>query len=121
MYQKRKMMCNGSLDSRLNQAEIRHGNPGAAGTVRWREIVAVAGALLVLGVVFTWPLARHFRTDVLYTHQAHPGYERVPIAQGDHLQLLYLFWLFGDSVHEGRTPLTDHYEFRDGGPPSRNS
>ena len=55
---------------------------------------------------------------MLYTHQAHPGYERVPIAQGDHLQLLYLFWLFGDSVDEGRVPLTDHYEFRDGGPPA---
>ena len=74
--------------------------------------------LLLLGVAFTWPLTRHLATDVLYTHRAHPGYERVPIAQGDHLQLLYLFWLFGDSVHEGRVPLTDHYEFRDGGPPA---
>ncbi len=77
----------------------------------------VAGALLLLGVVFTWPLTRHFTTDVLYTHQAQPGYERVPIVQGDHLHLLYIFWLFSDSVDEGRVPLTDHYEFRDGSPP----
>jgi hypothetical protein len=91
---------------------------GAAGAVRWRELAAVAAALLLLAVAFTWPLARHFTTDVLYTHRAHPGYERVPLAQGDHLQLLYFFWLFGDSVREGRAPLTDHYEFRDGSPPA---
>ena len=96
--------------------------PGAAGPAgalspRWRELALVAAALLLLAVVFTWPLVRHFDSDVLYTHRAHPGYERVPFAQGDHLQLLYVFWLFGDSVREGRTPLTDHYEFRDGGPP----
>ena len=64
----------------------------------------MAVALLLLGVAFTWPLARHLATDVLYTHRAHPGYERVPIAQGDHLQLLYLFWLFGDSVRKGARP-----------------
>jgi hypothetical protein len=90
---------------------------GAAGTVGWRELAAVTAALLMLSVAFTWPLARHFTTDVPYTHRAAPGYERVPMAQGDHLQLLYFFWLFGDSVREGRVPLTDHYEFRDGGPP----
>ena len=106
------------LESSLNSAAGRNDNPGAAGPVRWREFVGVAAALLLLGIACTWPLTRHFATDVLYTHQAHPGYERVPIAQGDHLQLLYVFWLFGDSVHEGRTPLTDHYEFRDGGPPA---
>ena len=111
-------MCNESLKSCLNAADSRGGNPGTAWMVRWREFVAVAVALLVLGVAFTWPLARHIGTDVLYTHQAHPGYERVPIAQGDHLQLLYTFWLFTDSVHEGRAPLTDHYEFRDGSPPA---
>jgi hypothetical protein len=103
------------LKPRLNAADSRDGNPGA---VRWRELVTVALALLLLGVAFTWPLARHLNTDVLYTHRAHPGYERVPFAQGDHLQLLYVFWLFGDSVREGRTPLTDHYEFRDGSPPA---
>lgn len=91
--------------------------PEAPDTIRWRELVAVTALLLLLAVTFTWPLTRHFSTDVLYTHHAAPGYERVPIAHGDHLQLLYFFWLFGDSVREGRAPLTDHYEFRDGTPP----
>jgi len=99
-------------------AATGNGTRGGAAGSGWRELAAVAAVLLLLGVAFTWPLARHFTTDVLYTHQAHPGYERVPIVQGDHLQLLYFFWLFGDSVHEGRTPLTDPYEFRDGGPPA---
>ncbi len=94
------------------------GAANSARAVGWRELASVATALLLLAVVFTWPLTRHFTTDVLYTHLAHPGYERVPIAQGDHLQLLYQFWLFGDSVREGRAPLTDHYEFRDGSPPA---
>ncbi|MHB8834108.1 MAG: hypothetical protein ACYC9Y_00105 [Candidatus Methylomirabilia bacterium] len=104
------------LKSCLNAADGRNESPGAAGSVRWREFAAVGAVLLLLGIAFTWPLTRHFTTDVLYTHQAQPGYERVPIAQGDHLQLLYFFWLFGDSVREGRVPLTDHYEFRDGSP-----
>lgn len=72
--------------------------------------------LILLGLLFTWPLARHFGTDVLYTHEAAPGYERVPIAQGDHLQLLYLFWLLGDSLREGRSVLSDPYQFQTGGP-----
>jgi hypothetical protein len=101
-----------------NQRELRNEIPPAARGVAWRELALVAATLLLLGVAFTWPLTRHIATDVLYTHQAHPGYERVPIAQGDHLQLLYFFWLFGDSVREGRSPLTDHYEFRDGSPPA---
>ncbi len=106
------------LTSRLNPTDLREGASGAAGAVGWRELVLVAVALLLLAIAFTWPLARHMNTDVLYTHRAHPGYERVPFAQGDHLQLLYVFWLFGDSVRDGRTPLTDHYEFRDGSPPA---
>lgn len=92
---------------------------GAAdtGRVSWRELAAIAVLLLGLGVSFTWPLARHFSTDVLYTHEAAPGYERVPIAQGDHLQVLYLDWLLGDSLRERRSLLEDPYQFRDGSPP----
>jgi hypothetical protein len=71
---------------------------------------------LAFGVLFTWPLARHLDTDVLYTHEAAPGYERVPLAQGDHLHLLYIFWLFGDSVREGRSLLGDPYQFHGAGP-----
>jgi hypothetical protein len=84
--------------------------------VTWREVSGLVALLLLLGVLFTWPLARHIGTDVLYTHEAAPGYERVPIAQGDHLQLLYVFWLLGDSLREGRSLLTDPYQFQTGGP-----
>jgi hypothetical protein len=115
LYQKLQRLCNETPDCRPAAPAA---DAGAGAGVRWRELAAVACALLLLAVVFTWPLTRHLTTDVLYTHQAHPGYERVPIAQGDHLQLLYFFWLFGDSVEQGRVPLTDHYEFRDGSPPA---
>ena len=84
-------MCNESLNARLNAADARDGKLAAAGAVRWRELALVAVALFLLGVAFTWPLTRHLATDVLYTHRAQPGYERVPIAHGDHLQLLYFF------------------------------
>ena len=118
MYQKLERECNESPGFRQDAPGPGDGASVAAGSPRWRELALVAVGLLLLGVAFTWPLTRHLATDVLYTHRAHPGYERVPIAQGDHLQLLYFFWLFGDSVEQGRTPLTDHYEFRDGGPPA---
>jgi hypothetical protein len=77
----------------------------------------VAALLLFFAVLFTWPLAAHLRTDVLYTHEALPGYERVPLAHGDHLQLLYQYWLLGDSLREGRSLVRDPYQFRGGGPP----
>lgn len=82
----------------------------------WRELAVVVALLLLFGLLFTRPLVRHFGTDVLYTHEAAPGYERVPLAQGDHLQLLYQFWLLGDSLREGRSLLSDPYQFRAGGP-----
>jgi hypothetical protein len=84
-------------------------------TVRAREIAVVAAIMLVAGIAFTYPLARHFSTDILYTHHPIEGYERVPLEQGDHLHLFYHLWLFKDSVLSGRSPFVDPYQFQYGG------
>ncbi|HEY5997672.1 MAG TPA: hypothetical protein VI078_00025 [bacterium] len=86
-----------------------------AGLPGLRETALVALLALALALAFTWPLARHFATDIPYADQPAPGYERVTLAQGDHLQIYYLLWLLQDSVREGRAPLFDPYQFRYGG------
>lgn len=83
------------------------------------EGVMVTVALLLLAVAFTWPLALHLSTDVMNsTGETNMGHGQAVVAPGDHLQLLYWCWLFGDSVREGRSPLTDPYEFHDGDRPA---
>ncbi|OGW60776.1 MAG: hypothetical protein A2V83_02480 [Nitrospirae bacterium RBG_16_64_22] len=81
---------------------------------RTREIALVAAVMLVAGLAFTYPLARHFSTDILYTHHPIEGYERVPLEQGDHLHLFYHLWLFKDSVLSGRSFFVDPYQFQYG-------
>ncbi len=66
--------------------------------------------LLVFSVA-TWPLARHFRTTMPH-HQRSPGRTAiVQFEQGDHLQLLYHFWLFRDAVAGHTRAFTNPYEF----------
>lgn len=63
--------------------------------------------------VMTWPLTLHFNSGIAASHHRgdYPVREMIP---GDHLQLLYHFWLFGDMV-TGHTPwFTNLYEFNTG-------
>jgi hypothetical protein len=66
------------------------------------------------GILQTWPLLRHLPSAVPYSAQPHPGHEVVPRTQGDHLQLIYHFWLFGDSVEGGRPFFPTSLEFSTG-------
>ncbi len=68
---------------------------------------------LVVSAGVTWPLARHLRSGIPAAHRTEGGGPRYMIP-GDHLQLLYHFWLFADVVR-GETPLFYNlYEFNQG-------
>jgi hypothetical protein len=66
---------------------------------------------LVLGAVCTLPLARNFTQGVPYTaYGQDDGLPRNNV-HGDHLQLYYRFWLFGETAAGRAEPFQDPYEF----------
>ncbi len=69
---------------------------------------------LLAGLLQTRPLALHLASHVPYTPRPQTGHEIVPVAQGDHLQLIYHFWLFGDALRDGRPFFPRHLEFSTG-------
>jgi len=71
-------------------------------------------ATILLGACFSWPLPIHFRSGIPSSaHNIEKDKTRHMIA-GDHLQLLYHFWLFSDML-SGHTPwFYNLYEFNTG-------
>ena len=73
-------------------------------------LLSAAGLWLIL----TWPLPRHVRDGIPYAAHAPAGEVARAMAPGDHLQLLYHFWLMRDMI-AGSTPwLHNLYEFNTG-------
>jgi len=66
---------------------------------------------LAAGVIFTWPLVPNFFSSIPYTLKPIPGFERVPLMPGDHLQTYYWFWLLPDNFWGGSSLFTNPYEF----------
>ncbi len=63
--------------------------------------------------LFTWPLPRHL-TTAIPSSEMRGDYTSRAMIPGDHLQLMYHFWLFSDMMR-GRTPwFTNVYEFNTG-------
>lgn len=74
-----------------------------------------AGLLLLAGLLLwmcaAWPLPRHFAGAIPNTHQRTVSEAVQPLAAGDHLQLLYHFWLGLDAL-TGHSPFFHNvYEF----------
>lgn len=78
---------------------------------RWLIMILLTGLLWSL---FTWPLPQHVFSGIPWTGHAT---ERNPVramVSGDHLQLMYHFWLLGDMIR-GETPwFNNRYEFNTG-------
>lgn len=66
---------------------------------------------LVVGLVLSAPLARHFREGVPYTRHGDGGGTPHVNVFGDHLQLYYRLWLLGDTVFGPSEPFRNRYEF----------
>ena len=66
---------------------------------------------LVLGILYTNPLIFNFNDGLPYDRTPPPGYEIVPVFQGDYLQLFYHFWLFKDALCGNIPFFSDPYQF----------
>ena len=68
---------------------------------------------MVSWAVFSWPLPQYFSTGVARSAERSQQMVRTMVP-GDHLQLMYHFWLAGDMV-SGKTPVFQNlYEFNEG-------
>ncbi len=78
-----------------------------------RRIVISLLVTVAVWLIFTWPLAKYFTGGIPASHNS----EEITVQSmipGDHLQLLYHFWLTGDMM-AGNTPwFTNLYEFNIG-------
>ncbi len=75
--------------------------------------------LALLGILVwaaaTWPLPLHFRSAIPHTERRAPGSPAVEeLVPGDHIQLLYHFWLFRDMASGHTPPFSNVYEFNTG-------
>lgn len=64
-------------------------------------------------MLFTWPLPRYTTTCIPFTTRGTVA-TPVPMTPGDHLQMLYHFWLFKDMVTGGTPWFHNLYEFNTG-------
>jgi hypothetical protein len=76
-----------------------------------RPIILCLALCLMTGIIFTWPLAPEFFSSIPYTVRPIPGFERVPLMPGDHLQTYYWFWLLSDNLFGHSALFTNPYEF----------
>jgi len=71
---------------------------------------------VTLGVwfIFSWPLPRYAAEGIPAAHERVEEQAVRYMIPGDHLQLLYYFWVFGDMIR-GETPwFYNLYEFNTG-------
>ncbi len=69
---------------------------------------------LAIWIIFTWPLPRYVMEGIPASHGRVEAQDARHMIPGDHLQLLYYFWIFGDMVR-GETPwFYNLYEFNAG-------
>ncbi len=76
-----------------------------------RKLILSLGLTLAFWVLFSWPLPQHLTRAIPSSSQNVEKGQMRAMMPGDHLQLLYHFWLWGDMV-AGHTPwFRNVYEF----------
>jgi len=81
---------------------------------RPRLLLLSLGISLIVWSIWSWPLPRNVSRGIPMTHSGGQGWTVRHMVAGDHLQLLYYFWLFGDML-SGDTPwMHNPYEFNTG-------
>ena len=71
-------------------------------------------SILLLWGVLTWPLPRYAAQGIPRSVHAPAGEQPRSMVSGDHLQLLYHFWLLSDMVGGGTPWMYNLYEFNTG-------
>ena len=81
---------------------------------RVRDWWILTAGVLVIWMVFSWPLSRYFAQGIPSSSQNIEVHAVRRMMPGDHLQLLYQYWLLFDML-AGRTPwFANVYEFNTG-------
>ncbi|MDP8237136.1 MAG: hypothetical protein P9M08_12195 [Candidatus Erginobacter occultus] len=81
---------------------------------RLKLLILSLGISLLVWSIWSWPLPRNVSRGIPMTHSGGQGWTVRFMVAGDHLQLLYYFWLFGDML-SGDTPwMYNPYEFNTG-------
>jgi hypothetical protein len=76
-----------------------------------RNWLLYSTALLVLGIIFSYPLMHHVSGGMPYSAMPVKGREIVHQYPGDYLQLFYRFWLFRQAVAGKISFFSNPYEF----------
>ncbi len=76
---------------------------------RASALVILFGALA--GLVFTYPLVRHFTAAIPYAYAVPPSNAEPALIPGDQLQFYYFLAITEDMARGRVTPFTDPYEF----------
>ena len=83
--------------------------------IRYRNCLLVALLGILVWAAATWPLPLHFGSAIPHTERRAPAAPAVEeLVPGDHIQLLYHFWLFRDMVSGHTPPFSNVYEFNMG-------
>lgn len=94
------------------------GNKGGRTTLptptRARRVGLAALVTLAVWIVFSWPLPLHVASGIPFSSRSTETHQVRDMVSGDHLQLMYHFWLAGDMLR-GKTPwMHNLYEFNTG-------
>ena len=81
-----------------------------------RRAVALFLVFLLLGVLYTLPLAVHITDALPFAAVPMPLHELTWRIQGDHLQFYYYLWLVRDRLRAGASIFRDPYQFSVNGP-----
>lgn len=80
----------------------------------WKWAFASFVVTVCVWIAFTWPLPTLLKKGIPHTAMSPPNQRVVYMVPGDHLQLLYHFWLAGDMIRGGTPPFRNLYEFNIG-------
>lgn len=75
---------------------------------------------LAVWAIVLWPLPKNFSSAIPYRERSLAAEEQItPFVPGDHIQLLYHFWLFRDMLSGKTPPCANIYEFNTDGDEAR--
>ncbi len=76
-----------------------------------RALWWLAALVVLLALVYTNPLWRNLDRAIPHSYAPPPGYERMPLMPGDHLQFYYWSWLMVDNLAGPSRLFSNPYEF----------
>lgn len=77
----------------------------------WTQILILFVVLIIVSLVWTYPLARYFNKGIPVGHQESRSFEPVALNPVDSLETYYHLWSFKQALLKGQSPFHDNYQF----------